>query len=121
MVNNVGKTVISGLAAISILSILIFIMNFNLFDDDKPVEIANMDSGDPNYKISVSYSPSNVTIQEQIVVTKSYKNGGYKLLANFERYQILVSSQIINDTIIIVLADTSSYIQRRDKLKIPIK
>lgn len=117
---RIKKGIILGAVALLLILVTLFIANFNLFEDDKPIEIIQFDSGDSKYKIAVSYVPSNATIQEQITIQKVYSSGNRKLLSTFERYQVLMSYQIVADSLVLVLADTSSYVQRTDTLKIKI-
>lgn len=114
------KRIILGLTAILVIAFILATANFNLFDEDKPTEIAKFDSGNSEYKISISYVPSNATIHEQITIHKVYANGGRQLLSTFERYQVLMNYQIVADSLIIVLGDTSSYVPKADTLKIKI-
>jgi len=114
------RNIILGTVAILFITAILFIVNFNLFDDDKPIEITQFDTGSSKYKISISYVPSNATVQEQIIIQKAYADGSRKLLTAFERYQVLTSYQIAGDSLVVVLSDTSSYVQRTDTLKIVI-
>ncbi|MCE7060688.1 hypothetical protein [Dyadobacter sp. CY343] len=114
------KRIVVSTIVILFIIIIYVTFNFTLFNDGKPVEITRFDYGGTRNQIAISYVPSNATIQEQILLQKFHTNGRNEFLAAFERYQVLVSYQMAEDSLILVLADTSSYAKRTDTLKIRI-
>lgn len=89
---------------------------FNVFD----VEISKIAEIEiPNkYKIGVFYLPSNASSQSYIQIRR-LENG--EVLQNYERYNFVNDYKLFNDTLRLVLSDTSFVKRKTDTLffKIP--
>ncbi|GAB3927788.1 hypothetical protein GCM10028804_33480 [Larkinella terrae] len=87
--------------------------------DEKPIKIAQFKHKEASF--GIYYIPSNATQQEYIQIRKILFRDNFKVLSNFERYQILSSYKLIDDTLQLVLTDTASYKPRQDTLKVRVE
>jgi hypothetical protein len=81
---------------------------FNVFDVEI-IKVAEIEVPNKSYKIGLYYLPSNASSQSYIQV-KSL--GNQEVLQNFERYNFLNDYKLLNDTLRLVLSDTS-FIERK--------
>lgn len=109
-------TIIITLAILTIL--FVAQANFILFDE-KPAEIIKFKHNISTF--AIYYIPPNAAQQEYIQFRKVFSKDNFKVLDNFKRYQILTSHKLLNDSLQLVLADTSSYRPRQDTVRVKIE
>jgi hypothetical protein len=113
------KTLITIFISVVVAGVSYFIYKastFNVFD----VEIRKIAEIEipTKYKIGVFYLPSNASSQSYIQIRRS-ENG--EVLKNYERYNFVNDYKLFNDTLSLVLSDTSFVKRKADTLffKIP--
>jgi len=92
------------------------VFTFNLFDGEIS-KVAEIDV--PNkYKIGIFYLPSNASSQSYIQIRRLENQD---VLENYERYNFLNDYKLCNDTLRLILSDTSLVERKVDTLffKIP--
>ncbi|GAB3891891.1 hypothetical protein GCM10028803_04160 [Larkinella knui] len=116
-IKTIAKTTVVILVVASSV-LFIFQGSFTLFDEE-PIEITQFNYNKASF--AIYYISSNATQQDYIQIRRILLKGNFKVLTSFERYQILSSYKLFNDTLQLVLSDTSSYKPRQDTLKVRIE
>lgn len=102
---------------ISILGILtlfyfVFINSFEIFDE-KVIKISDVKLLNKSYNLGIYYSASNATVQSNIQIR--FENND-RVLQFYEKYNYLKEYKVKNDTLILLLSDTSLKPQKIDSL-----
>lgn len=98
-----------------------FIYNMPIFDEPKFEKLVTICTQDNKVCYKCFYIPSNATTQEYIQLRRSI-GGKDSIIANYERYDIVDTIQLINEsTIRLVLEDTTAYIKSKDTVVVKIK
>lgn len=112
MRRKVWLTVFVGGALLTIV-IVVVATRFSLFEAELK-EITVIDVPGDEGKIGIYFVPSNATSQDYIQIRK-IGVGQDDIIMNFERFDFVVKSSFINDSLLeIVLKDTSAYITKQD-------
>ncbi|GAB3552149.1 hypothetical protein [Spirosoma fluminis] len=99
----------------------LFIYNVQIFDEPKFEELATTCTQQNKVCYKCFYTPSNATTQDYIQLRRS-TGGKDSIIANYERYDIVDTIQLINEsTIRLVLEDTTAYIKSKDTIAVKIK
>lgn len=81
-----------------------------LFDVEKR-ELANISVPGKDYRVGIYYVPGNATTQNCIQIVSSSNGGSDSVLKNYERYNMLDSYKLVDDTsLMLVVRDTISYL-----------
>lgn len=111
---------IAGIVIVFVAFVVYKISTFSLFDIEVK-EVSMIDVPNKNFKIGVFYLPSNATSQDYIQVRK-IENGVENVIGNFERYDFVVKSELIGDSLLsLVLKDTSMNAVKQDTFLITLK
>ena len=82
--------------------------------DTKEKELANIALPRENYSLKLISHPSNATVERSIEVRKVFKNGRTQTVGDFEKYDIVETYKLVNDSLLmLVLRDTIALL--RDK------
>lgn len=95
------------------IAIIIFLLNSctNIIGNVKERELFLIEVPRKSYKLRIVHLPSNATIQSSVQVRELLPNNEEKVLYDYERYNIVDTAYIQNDTtLLIVLRDTISYL-----------
>ena len=109
------KKILLGVILIVLVSLIYFIYslsNFQIFDVEVK-KITDIDLVDKPYKLGIYYVPSNASSQCNIQIREIKKDSVLKF---YERYNFLKEYKIINDTLILLLSDTSLNSNKTDTL-----
>lgn len=78
--------------------------------ETKEQVLSVIDIPNNDYKLKVVFQPSNATIQSAIQVRKINKDNKESVLETYERYNVLDTYKLINNTtFMMVVRDTISY------------
>lgn len=79
--------------------------------DVKKRELANTSVPGRDCRVGVYYVPGNATTQNCIQIVSSSNGGSESVLKNYERYNMLDSYKLVDDTsLMLVVRDTISYL-----------
>jgi hypothetical protein len=89
-----------------IIAIIYFVYSFNNFQifDVEVKKISNIKLTNKPYKLGIYYVPSNASNQSSIQIREEKKDS---VIQFYERYNYFKEYRIINDTLILFIADTS--------------
>jgi len=120
MKRKVLLSIIVGGLFLAIIAVIIIAFRFSLFGSEIE-EVAIIDISGKDNKIGIYYIPSNATSQDYIQIRK-LGEGQDEIIKNFERFDFVVNSELIDDSLLrVVLKDTSAYIVNQDTFIVNIK
>ncbi len=116
---NIIILVIIVILAISFIGYKITI--FKIFNVEK-TSLAKLPVTGKNYVIDISFVQAGATTEDVIQIKKVFSNGKEEIIKNFNKYNCLVKSKLINDTSVqVIMADTCYYANKPDTFNVIIK
>jgi hypothetical protein len=94
---------------------------FEIFDVEK-TSLAKLPVSGKDYVIDISFVQAGATTEDVIQIKKVFSNGKEEIIKNFSKYNCLVKSKLIKDTIVqVILVNTYYYANEPDTLDVIIK
>lgn len=99
------KKVIIALLVIGVAFVGYKLATFELFDD-KPTELESINLPGESYDLVLYLIPSNATVQGGIQIRKIHDDGVQETVANYPRYNHLISFDLLSDELELIIEDT---------------
>jgi len=116
---NIIILIVIGLLAIVFIGYKI--ATFKIFNVEK-TSLAKLPVKGKNYVIDISFVQAGATTEDVMQLKKVYSNGKEEIVKNFNKYNCLVKSKLINDTSVqVILSDTCYYANKPDTFNVIIK
>ncbi|GAB3322985.1 hypothetical protein GCM10027299_18830 [Larkinella ripae] len=110
-----------GFIVFMLMLVSFFRYNVQIFDEPEFEKLATVCTQYDEVCYKCFYVPSNATSQEYIQLRRSI-GGRDSVIANYERYDLVDTIQLIDEsTISLVLEDTSAYLKRKDTIIVKSK
>jgi hypothetical protein len=123
MMNKMKKSIILILVIVGIIVIATIgykLANFKIFEIEKK-SLLELPIKGADYSVDISFIQAGATTEDVIQLKKVYKSGKEEIIRNFSKYNFLIKSELINDSLILVVVqDTGYYGNKPDTFNISI-